>query len=369
MKKYYFLIIVALILGLVLTGCSLLSNVGQVPTSPQSGISYLTKGGVPPPSSVDLVGLWHFDDNANDSSGNGLDGDVTGIAKYTDGKFDKALSFDGTNNYVKVVDQVDLDVTDYTIELWINANDFSKMYPTLLNRRVQTPTVGYYWIWIKDNCIVLTYSDGTIARSAYWYTSFSTGEWYHIALTKSGSLFTMYKNASSLGIKNLTYVDTVDGDLFIGTYQGRTASRYNFNGIIDEVRIWDGALTGSNIEYNYSLRKIGIDIKPGSDINSINLGSHGVVPVAILGSIDFDAATVDPLTVTLSGAEVKVKGHSGNAGSLEDVNDDGYTDLLVQVYTENLDLTIGEINAVLNAYTYAGPALTGSDSIRIVPPE
>jgi len=43
MKKYYFLIIVALILGLVLTGCSLLSNVGQVPTNGQSGIAYLTK--------------------------------------------------------------------------------------------------------------------------------------------------------------------------------------------------------------------------------------------------------------------------------------------------------------------------------------
>ena len=45
MKKYYFLIIVALILGLVLTGCTLLSNIGQVPTSEQGGIAYLTKGG------------------------------------------------------------------------------------------------------------------------------------------------------------------------------------------------------------------------------------------------------------------------------------------------------------------------------------
>ena len=43
MKKYYFLIILTVILGLVLTGC-LLSNVGQVPTTPQSGIAYLTKG-------------------------------------------------------------------------------------------------------------------------------------------------------------------------------------------------------------------------------------------------------------------------------------------------------------------------------------
>ena len=45
MKKYYLLIIVALILGLVLTGCSLLSNIGQAPATEQSGITYLTKGG------------------------------------------------------------------------------------------------------------------------------------------------------------------------------------------------------------------------------------------------------------------------------------------------------------------------------------
>ena len=44
MKKFYFLIIVALILGLVLSGCSLLSNIGQVPATGQSGITYLTKG-------------------------------------------------------------------------------------------------------------------------------------------------------------------------------------------------------------------------------------------------------------------------------------------------------------------------------------
>ena len=54
MKKYYFLIIVALILGLVLTGCSLLSNVGQVPTTEQSGITYLTKGTEALPESFPL---------------------------------------------------------------------------------------------------------------------------------------------------------------------------------------------------------------------------------------------------------------------------------------------------------------------------
>lgn len=43
MKKLYYLIILTVILGLVLTGCSLLSNISQVPATEQSGISYLTK--------------------------------------------------------------------------------------------------------------------------------------------------------------------------------------------------------------------------------------------------------------------------------------------------------------------------------------
>ena len=55
MKKYYFLIIVALILGLVLAGCSLLSNISQVPTTGQSGITYLTKHTEGHPSTIDLI--------------------------------------------------------------------------------------------------------------------------------------------------------------------------------------------------------------------------------------------------------------------------------------------------------------------------
>lgn len=129
----------------------------------------------------------------------------------------------------------------------------------------------------------------------------------------------------------------------------------------------------SQAEVTYSgytvLPLVQIDIKPGSDPNSINLGSNGVVPVAILTTDDFDAATVDPLTVTLAGSEVRVKGKSGNAGSLEDVDGDGDLDLVVQVYTEALELVPGDAEAVLTAYTYSGELITGIDSIRVVPPE
>jgi len=55
MKKLSYLIVLALILGLVLTGCSLLSNISQVPATDQSGITYLTKHTADDPQVIDLL--------------------------------------------------------------------------------------------------------------------------------------------------------------------------------------------------------------------------------------------------------------------------------------------------------------------------
>ncbi len=83
-------------------------------------------------------------------------------------------------------------------------------------------------------------------------------------------------------------------------------------------------LGGGGLE---SVIQVTIDIKPGSDPNSINLSSAGVVPVAILSTADFDATTVDPDSLFLSGANVKMAGKIGNFLSHnEDVNGDGLLD-------------------------------------------
>ena len=373
MKKLYYLIVLTLILGLVLTGCSLLSNVGQVPTTDQSGVAYLTKS----LSLADLVGWWHFDGNAIDSSGKSNDGFVHGGAQFVDGKFGKALSFDGIDDYVDCGDDASLRPSDgITVEAWVNYGQFfedSAGHAAICE--------GYYY---GDTGFMLYQATGSPYNRVSYYviatdvgnpigqssTLLSTGNWYYLAMVYNGSSVTLYVNGvydSSVATTGpISWAGTIR-NLYIGsTY---TTSGAKFTGIIDEVRICNRALTDTEIAYNYSLGDVGIDIKPGSDPNSINLGSNGVVPVAILGSEDFEAVTVDPSTVTLSGATVKLKGHSGNYGSLEYVNDDDYLDLVVQVYTSEITGINGETVAILNADTYAGLPLTGSDVIRIVPPE
>ncbi len=114
-----------------------------------------------------------------------------------------------------------------------------------------------------------------------------------------------------------------------------------------------------------------IDIKPGSYPNAINLGSRGLIPVAILSDEQFDATTVDPDTVELAGAGVELRGKSNKyMAHEEDVNGDGLVDLVVHVATQNLDPgSFQDGYAILTGQTLDGQAIEGRDEISIVPPE
>ena len=105
-----------------------------------------------------------------------------------------------------------------------------------------------------------------------------------------------------------------------------------------------------------------IDIKPGSDPNSINLKSKGVIPVAILTTEDFDAAIVDPETVVFAGA-------SPDHYALEDVDGEGDLDLLLHFRRQETDIMPGDTEACLTGQTYDGVLIAGCDSVRTIPEE
>jgi len=83
-----------------------------------------------------------------------------------------------------------------------------------------------------------------------------------------------------------------------------------------------------------------IDIKPGSDMNPINLKSQGVVPVAILTTVQFDAKTIDPSTVQFADAKPI-------HWTLEDIDRDGDDDMLLHFKTQELNLTEDSTEATL----------------------
>jgi len=110
-----------------------------------------------------------------------------------------------------------------------------------------------------------------------------------------------------------------------------------------------------------------IDIEPGREPNTVNLGAGGKVTVAILGSAEFDATTVDPATVTLASATPALKGKDRLMVSTDDVNRDGFMDLLVHMEIEALYLQESDTTAIVEGRTLSGIPFRGADTIRVLP--
>lgn len=110
-----------------------------------------------------------------------------------------------------------------------------------------------------------------------------------------------------------------------------------------------------------------IDVKPGGEVNPINLKSRGKIPVAILSATNFDARTIDLSLTRIGGGLVNRLPHGRWHKSVKDVNHDGLPDLLVHVPTQSLHLNADSVVLRVRGLTTGGVTFSGSDEIRIVP--
>ncbi len=112
----------------------------------------------------------------------------------------------------------------------------------------------------------------------------------------------------------------------------------------------------------------GVDIRPGSNINPVNLKSNGVLPVAIYGSDYLDVSQIDLLSLDLDGAGADVKGNSDYSAVFKDINGDSILDLLVFFEMEDLVAEADATELTLFGMLEDGTEFRGSDSIKMVPP-
>ncbi len=199
-----------------------------------------------------LVGYWAMDEGAGttaeDASEEGNDGILNG-ADWTTGKVGGALEFDGVSDYV-ISGDIDL-INNFTISAWIKPYVLNDSYMRIVHKN------GAYTFWINDaNSSLGGYFYQEPSGGDYYWANTNTltaDEWHHVVMVKSSvDGFSIYVNGKDEGGSSGFTGDVRENDVnvYIGIDEDETT--YDFDGKIDEVRIYSRVLSATEIRYHYN---------------------------------------------------------------------------------------------------------------------
>jgi hypothetical protein len=205
-----------------------------------------------------LVGHWAFDENsgaiASDSSGRGSDGTIEGNAHWVAGKMGiSALNFDDSDDIVIIEHAPWLDIEEaLTISLWVNTPEVANPNHMVTKQPSGTAPDNYpgnYEFRVKQDTIQFLHqtSESTDYSEYHSTSQITADEWHHAVVSVvEGGFVEFYLDGSPAG--SLTQSGTFgvlnDNSLRIG---GRKDNHF-FNGILDDVYLYDRALTRDQIE-------------------------------------------------------------------------------------------------------------------------
>jgi hypothetical protein len=227
----------------------------------QEGTSVSTPTPTPTPTTPTeggLVGYWNFNEGsgniAYDSSGSGNDGTIHGATRVDNGSCEKALSFDGVDDYVET-DPATFQSNDITVEAWIYPKSFSS-YKCIVHKgdRIGANNLLFAFDLISNKISFFISSNGNNWDSTVGTTNLELNKWYHVVgvYRSSDKFFAVYVNGTEDNSKSSTlsslYHD--DSKYWIGARYDNSQFRSDryFKGIIDEVRIYDRALSEEEIQ-------------------------------------------------------------------------------------------------------------------------
>lgn len=246
-------------------------------------------------SRTGLVAEWHFEGDVKDSSGNGIDGTIINDATFVDGKFGKTLNFDGINDYVDFGtgrSKLDFGRGDFSIEFWMNYKG-TTVHPnatTIMEKRSEeTGNPGFMaWTttWGGDGS---NYGLFIATSTASWgngnaedWGKYSPNKWYHVVFVRTEDTWTIYKDGAYSASSTKDGIGlNVNNDASFKIGVTGTSSPY-FKGLIDEVRIYNRALSENEVKANYEAGQIIItSIPPGAEVQvdgtSIGIASTNLV--------------------------------------------------------------------------------------------
>ncbi len=211
-------------------------------------------GGVAP------VGYWNFEEGSGsavyDRSSNSNNGTIIG-ATYTLGKIGWGMEFDPTDEYVSIPYNAAFSpTTAVTVEAWV------KMADPTLDRRIVSKTEGSgYTLGTTIDSVAdqnfYVYRNGTYGKVGWNNSNFSSDTWYHMVGTYDGRYMKFYVNGDLKDTDDAgaTYpIYQISNNLCIGIEAASPActTTGDFDGVIDEVKIFNYARSQAQVSYDYN---------------------------------------------------------------------------------------------------------------------
>jgi hypothetical protein len=198
-----------------------------------------------------LVAAYGFSEptgtTVNDTSGRNNTGTITGAVRTVSGKFGTALSFDGVDDWVTVNDSSSLDLkTGMTIEAWVKPTSLTGWRSVLMKENTNGLS---YALYANDNdpkpAAYVRVEGEPLSDAAGGQAMLAANAWTHLTATYDGANLRIYVNGVEAGITPVTgSMVTSTLPLRIG---GNGAWGEFFSGVIDEVRIYNRALSPGEI--------------------------------------------------------------------------------------------------------------------------
>jgi glucose/arabinose dehydrogenase len=218
-------------------------------TAPSAGVDVTVSNTGPSPPPPGLVAAYGFNEGVNttvaDSSGSGNNGTVSNTTWSTAGKFGGALSFNGSTSWVTVPDANSLDLTNgMTLEAWVRPTALGTTWRCVIFK--ERPGGIVYSLYANEDTskpIGQVYIGGE--QNALGSATVPLNAWTHLAVTFDGTTLRLYVNGALAGSKAAAgSMAASTGVLRIG---GNAIWPEFFAGLIDEVRVYNRALSATEI--------------------------------------------------------------------------------------------------------------------------
>ncbi|HRP51834.1 MAG TPA: LamG domain-containing protein [Candidatus Dojkabacteria bacterium] len=237
-----------------------------------------------------LVGYWKMNEVSwNGTSGevvdqtlNNYDGTRIGDATTISSGFGKSGTFDGTGDYVSMGNVLNFgDSTDFTLSAWVNRTTFTGDDQIIAKRNSESTAEVGYLLWVDGNDgsgdlddVRFMVSDGSDEFLIETTTTMTTSGWNLVTVVfddDSATNSTIYING--VDSKSSTTGTIADVNSLINsvnfTIGAESDAGEPWNGYIDEVRVYDRAITGEEVAKLYQLQPDSVNIDDASDFGAL----------------------------------------------------------------------------------------------------